>query len=271
MAEQELPYILWDIIKNSSIIRAIVIAIVLIFGIPFGFISIYNITIFLSYPKYYTIILLIVILCIIFQKYIKEEIKKMSCLEILLGLILVILFFCIDKLLFFILFMLSYSTLFPDSKIDTKDLDFFVPAFFCILALAISLYWQSKDLSLNLGIIFCWCVVLQIYSCRVHVHIIEYIYNGMIKLKENIIFVLTNKWIMLFSSFFFITIFDYFKERDDIYMNIIIVYIILINIFITIDITRNRFEFERNKEVFYSVIASMIWMIYCIVQYMKDI
>ena len=268
MAEQKLPYILWDIIKDLSIIIAILIAILIAFGIPFGFISIYNITIFLLYPTYYTIILLIVILCIKFQKYIKEEIKKMSCLKILLGLILVILFFCIDKPLVLILSMLSYSILFPDSKIDTKDLDFFVPAFFCILALA-SLYWPSKDLSLNLCIIFCYFVILQIYSCRVH--IIEYIYNGMIKLKENIIFVLTNKWIMLFSSFFFITIFDYFKERDDIYMNIIIVYIILINIFITIDITRNRFEFERNKEVFYSVIASMIWMIYCIVQYMKDI
>jgi len=168
-------------------------------------------------------------------------------LDTLLGLILCISFFNIN---------------FPDSKIDAT---FFV----CIL-LSACFYWAFKDSFLkNWCIIFCFYIIYIIYSCRVH--IIEYIYNGMIKLKENIIFVLTNKWIMLFSSFFFITIFGDFKGRDDIYMNIIIVYIILINIFITIDITRNRFEFERNKEVFYSVIASMIWMIYCIVQYMKDI
>ena len=204
MAEQKLPYIQWDIIKDLSIIIAILI-----------------------------------------------------------------LFFCIDKLLFFILFMLSYSSFFPDIKIDTKDLDFFVPAFFFILALAISLCWQSKDLYFNLGIIFCCCVILQIYSCRVHIK--EYIYNGMIKLKENIIFVLTNKWIMFFSSLFFITIFVDFKGRDDIYKIIIIVYIILAFIFLIIDITRNRFEFERNKEVFCAVIVGMILMIYYIVPYMKDI
>ena len=100
MAEQKLPYIQWDIIKDLSIIIAILI-----------------------------------------------------------------LFFCIDKLLFFILFMLSYSSFFPDIKIDTKDLDFFVPAFFFILALAISLCWQSKDLYFNLGIIFCCCVVGCCENC----------------------------------------------------------------------------------------------------------
>ena len=72
MAEQELPYILWDIIKNLSILFAFGIA----FGIAFFSILLLILFMFAFYPQLY-IIAFPVFLYLNLKKYTNEELRRM--------------------------------------------------------------------------------------------------------------------------------------------------------------------------------------------------
>jgi hypothetical protein len=138
---------------------------------------------------------------------------------------------------------------------EQKTSEVFIPI---IIGMSI-VYLVKERFLLYITILFLNFFIPYIY-CEWY-NIKEWIYNGINDVKDNIIFVFTNKWIMLFASFFLITIFGNFTDRDEIYMIIILLYVLYIHIFIIIDSTSNSYDFERNKGVIYLGFLNMIFII----------